>query len=105
MSGRISPLQDLQHSSSQDQLLPNGSEPDRTSMKNDASVEAYAPLEESSTRPTDADVPLEERNREVQHGGHTQYRVYKRRFFGLTQLVLLNIIVSWDVCSRSVSRD
>lgn len=25
-----------------------------------------------------------------------QYRVYKRRFFGLAQLVLLNIIVSWD---------
>lgn len=25
------------------------------------------------------------------------YRVYKRRFFGLLQLVLLNIIVSWDV--------
>lgn len=24
------------------------------------------------------------------------YRVYKRRFFGLAQLVLLNIIVSWD---------
>lgn len=26
-----------------------------------------------------------------------QYRVYKRRYFGLFQLVLLNIIVSWDV--------
>lgn len=25
-----------------------------------------------------------------------QYHVYKRRFFGLAQLVLLNIIVSWD---------
>lgn len=25
------------------------------------------------------------------------FRVYKRRFFGLTQLVLLNIIISWDV--------
>jgi len=25
------------------------------------------------------------------------YRVYKRRWFGLLQLVLLNIIVSWDV--------
>ena len=25
------------------------------------------------------------------------YRVYKRRWFGLAQLVLLNIIVSWDV--------
>lgn len=25
------------------------------------------------------------------------YRVYKRRWFGLMQLVLMNIIVSWDV--------
>jgi hypothetical protein len=25
------------------------------------------------------------------------YAVYKRRFFGLGQLVLLNIVVSWDV--------
>lgn len=27
-----------------------------------------------------------------------QYRVYKRRFLGLLQLVLLNVVVSWDVC-------
>lgn len=26
------------------------------------------------------------------------YKVYKRRFWGLAQLVLLNIVVSWDVC-------
>lgn len=26
-----------------------------------------------------------------------EYRVYKRRWFGLLQLMLLNIIVSWDV--------
>lgn len=26
-----------------------------------------------------------------------QYRVYKRRWMGLIQLVLLNIIISWDV--------
>ena len=26
------------------------------------------------------------------------YRVYKIRWFGLIQLVLLNIVVSWDVC-------
>jgi hypothetical protein len=25
------------------------------------------------------------------------YKVYKRRFFGLVQLVLLNVVVSWDV--------
>ena len=33
---------------------------------------------------------------------HVVYRVYKIRWFGLTQLILLNIIVSWDV-SRLVT--
>lgn len=28
---------------------------------------------------------------------HGEYRVYRRRWFGLAQLVILNIIVSWDV--------
>ena len=31
-----------------------------------------------------------------QHDASTTYRVYKIRFFGLAQLVLLNIVVSWD---------
>lgn len=33
---------------------------------------------------------------------HTHFKVYKRRWFGLAQLVLLNIVVSWDVshCDR-----
>jgi hypothetical protein len=31
------------------------------------------------------------------------HRVYKRRFWGLAQLVLLNIVVSWDVRTRSMS--
>jgi hypothetical protein len=29
--------------------------------------------------------------------GGAEYKVYKRRWFGLLQLALLNIIVSWDV--------
>lgn len=28
---------------------------------------------------------------------HTHFRVYRRRWFGLAQLVLLNVVVSWDV--------
>jgi hypothetical protein len=28
---------------------------------------------------------------------HTHFKVYKRRWLGLGQLVLLNIVVSWDV--------
>lgn len=33
------------------------------------------------------------------HGGTivVPYRTYKRRWFGLAQLVLMNIVVSWDV--------
>lgn len=32
---------------------------------------------------------------------HGSYKVYKRRFFGLAQLVLLNIVVSWDVREKT----
>lgn len=46
-------------------------------------VESFAPLDpEAEARSPDQ---------------ATQFRVYKRRWFGLLQLVLLNIIVSWDV--------
>ena len=34
----------------------------------------------------------------VNAGVSTEYRTYKRRWFGFVQLTLLNIIVSWDVC-------
>ena len=33
----------------------------------------------------------------IEAGDGAAYRVYRRRWFGLAQLVLLNIIVSWDV--------
>lgn len=32
-------------------------------------------------------------------GQHHHFKVYKRRWFGLFQLTLLNIIVSWDASS------
>ena len=35
-------------------------------------------------------------------GRHTEYRVYKIRWFGLTQLILLNLVVSWDVSTFSI---
>lgn len=34
-------------------------------------------------------------------GAFQFYKVYKRRWFGLVQLTLLNIIVSWDVSIQS----
>lgn len=39
----------------------------------------------------------------VEGQGHREYRVYKRRWFGLVQLTLMNIVVSWDVSISSVS--
>lgn len=55
-------------------------------------VEEQSPAELSC--PNSAELPMmaREANR-----GQVVYRVYKRRWFGLTQLVLLNIVVSWDV--------
>ncbi|CCF37013.1 hypothetical protein CH063_08447, partial [Colletotrichum higginsianum] len=35
-------------------------------------------------------------NSSVLEGSTIEYRTYKRRWFGLAQLTLLNIIVSWD---------
>ena len=37
-------------------------------------------------------------------GGQIEYRTYQIRWFGLVQLVLLNIIVSWDVSTSSYCR-
>ena len=41
--------------------------------------------------------PSEEEESAPINRGRTEYRVYKIRWFGLTQLILLNIVVSWDV--------
>ncbi|KAJ4855080.1 major facilitator superfamily domain-containing protein [Trichoderma breve] len=37
----------------------------------------------------------DERNPDVENGTSTEYRTYKRRWFGLIQLTLMNIMVSW----------
>lgn len=49
--------------------------------------------EASGSRPS----PPGEEEDAPMNGSHTEYRVYKIRWFGLTQLILLNIVVSWDV--------
>ena len=35
---------------------------------------------------------------EINPAQEVEYKVYKIRFLGLAQLILLNIVVSWDVC-------
>lgn len=62
------------------------------------------------------DFSLRDRNLEAGSGGEgggsgsltegvsTEYRTYKRRWFGLAQLTLMNIIVSWDVSISPTKR-
>ena len=49
---------------------------------------------------TDGNVVEGEGSGSVREGVTTEYRTYKRRWFGLVQLTLMNIIVSWDVSQR-----
>lgn len=50
------------------------------------------------------DLSLSDRNGDdsiVAGDAPIQYRTYKRRWFGLVQLMLMNIVVSWDVSTLS----
>lgn len=61
-------------------------------METGFTVEEQSPTELSGTNSAELPMMTMEGN-----GGQVVYKVYKRRWFGLTQLVLLNIVVSWDV--------
>lgn len=39
----------------------------------------------------------DEQSPDIENGTSTEYRAYKRRWFGLAQLTLMNIMVSWGV--------
>lgn len=67
-------------------------------VKNAASIDAVGegPRIEGSS----AEEPKKPRRpwaRKRKSYSHVHYKVYKRRWFGLAQLVLLNVVVSWDV--------
>lgn len=42
-------------------------------------------------------ISSDEPSPDVENGTSTEYRTYKRRWFGLIQLTLMNIMVSWGV--------
>lgn len=54
-------------------------------------------LQERETPSTDEQHP------DIENGTSTEYRTYKRRWFGLAQLTLMNIMVSWGVSQVQVT--
>lgn len=68
--------------------------------EDDAEVELRPTQSPLHGGPSAGGVPPGEAGRVGGEGGDApphEYKVYKRRWFGLVQLTLLNIIVSWDV--------
>ncbi|KAL0941915.1 Major facilitator superfamily domain-containing protein 7 [Colletotrichum truncatum] len=53
-------------------------------------------VDTSGSRDNTSGAPRGADNSSVLEGTATEYRTYKRRWFGLAQLTLLNVIVSWD---------
>jgi FLVCR family MFS transporter 7 len=81
-----------------------GSAEGSSAQQRDGHVRLEGTMDESETR----DITGERRRwrlgrRKSKSYSHTHFRVYKRRWFGLAQLVLLNIVVSWDVSSDELA--
>lgn len=71
-------------------------------MDNDglhSDTKSDSPIYSLRERRTDTDMELTPHA--TSSAAPTQYRTYKRRWFGLVQLVLMNIVVSWCVSSPS----
>lgn len=75
-----------------------------STAKNATEVEedVYEHAQGSSSRAIDGETvpqssPGRRRPKPKQTYSHAHFKVYKRRWLGLGQLVLLNIVVSWDV--------
>jgi FLVCR family MFS transporter 7 len=91
-------MADLSHTQTHDAMLKNAAH-----LSEDAALEDEELGISSSSRRVD--FGRDGTAGGVEHGGgdgkesysHMHYKVYKRRWIGLGQLVLLNIVVSWDV--------
>ncbi|GJC89711.1 MFS-type transporter EF102 [Colletotrichum liriopes] len=87
----------------QDALMPNHARPGSGFGKLGDEDYELRDVDSSASRdnsgagvPRNADAMGGADNDSVLEGTATEYRTYKRRWFGLAQLTLLNIVVSWD---------
>lgn len=86
----------MENSSSHSKAQAHAHHSHEASASNSSDLEVI-----DSPREDDPALGLERNLSRRSDAAQTIYRVYKRRFFGLSQLVLLNIVVSWDWLSFS----
>src|SRR5256885_1194154 len=98
-SGTWVKMDDLAHAQSNDGMLKNAGRVEREDVTN-------APRESSNSGPGERNGEEGAREETGRRGifgrkrksySHAHFKVYKRRWLGLGQLVLLNVVVSWDV--------
>jgi FLVCR family MFS transporter 7 len=84
---------EMQHISPTQHIPGSKSDPNESRHAHGTVTEVSGPADQDAQRHLHSSG---QPDADEQHDARTGYRVYKRRFFGLAQLVLLNIIVSWD---------
>ena len=101
LTGTWVKMDDLTHAQSHDGMLKTAARVERQDVTD-------APPESSNSAQgeRDGDAGLREGTgrrtifgRKKKSYSRAHFKVYKRRWLGLGQLVLLNIVVSWDVCT------
>ncbi|KAL9136399.1 MAG: hypothetical protein Q9175_002385 [Cornicularia normoerica] len=94
---------EAEHLLSRDSMEMGDMRPQQTPENKDPSQVQERYMDEQSNGEASGSRPSAVDEEEVvpRNGTHTEYRVYKIRWFGLTQLILLNIVVSWDWLSFS----
>jgi hypothetical protein len=93
-------MNDVTHTQSNDGMLKNAAtigEDNAEYRVGDSSVNAVGRVEEGDARAGNARRRPWARSKKRKSYSHENFKVYKRRWFGLAQLVLLNTVVSWDV--------
>ncbi|OCK80301.1 MFS general substrate transporter [Lepidopterella palustris CBS 459.81] len=78
-----------------DQTDDKSNSPQMEEETREVNDSSRAPRPPSPPAPGDQDADASAGHHSRYHS-HSHFRVYKRRWFGLIQLVLLNIVVSWD---------
>jgi hypothetical protein len=98
-------MDDISHTQSNDGMLKNAvriEEDAGVPRVGDSSAGAHGREEEGEARASTPQRRPWARKRKSY--SHAHFKVYKRRWFGLAQLVLLNVVVSWDVSIYSDCR-
>jgi hypothetical protein len=96
-------MDDITHTKSTDGILKNAAPRVEEDVYGNAPEQSGSAVQAGEAEETRERGWRKKFGRNRQSYSHQHYKVYKRRWFGLAQLVLLNIVASWDVgCSFSL---